>query len=708
MEGWIMSDIRTSTLGGIPFGINSGRPSNAGAGQPYFNGEANRLELYTQATGWQNIVQETPSVVSISGVAKESTTSTITVNGTNFAVGASVIVVGTNGVETNAQSTTLVSVVQLTAVLPVLNQAYEPYDIKVVNPSNLYGVLYEALTVDNSPVWSTASGSLGTYIEQSSMSVTIAATDAADASSSALVYSITSGSLPSGLSLNSSTGVISGTPANITSSTTYSFTANAYDGQNNVTRNFSITITDRAPTWVTTSPLSTFSNGSAYSATLSATQDDGSASISYSVFSGSIPTGLSLNSSTGVLSGTPTSSTNTTFTIRATDSISELYADRQFNLPNAGPAWSVTSSYGVPVSTSYSQQLSATDDSGTAPIYSIASGTLPSGLSVSSGGLVTGTSSSTGSFTVTFRATDANSNYTDKSITFTMNVVNAWANVANTSFYSTEAIGGIYNGSLWVGGGQQPTVNNPSWKAINLSTGEVTNKANCPVGRDEAMGHWVAGKFYIPGGYSNNSVQNTRFDVYDAATDTWSLLTALGTAPTYADLGTDGTNLYMVSQGQLFMQRYNVSAGTWTTLASLPSNWAAGYPPQRMNYHNGKFYLIAQNPNVNGGSYTIISYDIASNTWATNLANAGTRVSEFANYNFPSGTVNGKIYYFAHRTGSAMTSFYNISTNTWADMAVAQDYTAVGDSDGTSLYYWGGFAAGGTGNTFLKKYTPYP
>ena len=54
-----MADIRTSSLGGIPFGNTSGRPSNPSTGQPYFNGQVGRLELYT-STGWQNIVQETP------------------------------------------------------------------------------------------------------------------------------------------------------------------------------------------------------------------------------------------------------------------------------------------------------------------------------------------------------------------------------------------------------------------------------------------------------------------------------------------------------------------------------------------------------------------------------------------------------------------------------------------------------------------------
>ena len=417
MEGWIMSDIRTSALGGIPFGIDSGRPAGAQVGQPYFNGESARLELFTTSVGWQNIVQETPAVVNIVGFARESLPSTVTINGTNFAVGANVFFVGTNGIEIAATSASLVSVVEITAVVPALSPVYEPYDVKVVNPSNLYGVLYESLNVDATPAWTTGSGSLGTYIEQSAMSVQVSATDASDPSSSALVYSITSGSLPGGLTINSSTGVISGTPTNITSTTTYNFTANAFDGQHNVTRNFSITITDRAPTWVTASALPTFTRNVAYSTTLSATNDD--APVSYSLFSGSLPSGLTLNSSTGVISGTPSSSINTTFTIRATESGGN-FADRQFTIANVGPSWSSpTTLTNAFKGTAYSYQLSAPDDSASSPVYSLLSGSLVTGLALSSSGLISGTPTAIGASSFTVRATDDAGNIIDRTFSLT-------------------------------------------------------------------------------------------------------------------------------------------------------------------------------------------------------------------------------------------------------------------------------------------------
>jgi hypothetical protein len=224
--------------GGIPFGDTAGRPT-ATTGKLYSNGETARLELYTSGGSWQNIVQEVPGVSGVSGNYSESANSgTITIAGTNFASGAIVSATGTNGVEIQASSTTFNSLVELTAVFSGLSNTNEPYDIKVTNPSNLFGILTDALYVNASPVWTTAAGSLGTFYEGVSISVSAAATD-----DSTITYSLASGSsLPSGITLNSSTGAISGTLPDISTDTTYTFTINASDGVNTaVSRTFSIT-----------------------------------------------------------------------------------------------------------------------------------------------------------------------------------------------------------------------------------------------------------------------------------------------------------------------------------------------------------------------------------------------------------------------------------------------------------------------------------
>ena len=339
MEFYIMA-IKKSSGSGIPFGNNAGRPASPGYGQLYANGETARLELFTQASGWQNIVQETPGVSSILGTYLESAgTGTITISGTNFVSGAIASAIGTNGIEVIASSTTYNSLVQLTAVFTGLSNQYEPYNIKVTNPSNLFGLLPNALYVNANPVWTTAAGSLGTFAEQ--INATIYALSVSD--DSTITYSLTNGSsLPSGVTL-SSAGVISGTLPDISSNTTYTFTVNATDGLNpTISRTFSF-ISNAAPVWNTTAgSLGSYLNNTSISlSALSATDTD---TVTYTLASGSsLPSGITLNSSTGVISGTlPTVSSDTiyNFTINANDGVNVV--PRSFSITSV-----------IPVSTEY-------------------------------------------------------------------------------------------------------------------------------------------------------------------------------------------------------------------------------------------------------------------------------------------------------------------------------------------------------------------
>jgi len=86
------------------------------------------------------------------------------------------------------------------------------------------------------------------------------------------------------------------------------------------------------PVWTTTSPLDLATAGSAYSKTLEATDPD-TGLVTYSITSGSLPTGLSLDSSTGVISGTPSTGSET-FTVAAIDSAGNEN-ERDFDLPVA-------------------------------------------------------------------------------------------------------------------------------------------------------------------------------------------------------------------------------------------------------------------------------------------------------------------------------------------------------------------------------------
>ena len=249
------------------------------------------------------------------------------------------------------------------------------------------------------PVFTTGA-TLSSYSKNVSYSTTIIATDDSGVAPSLSVV----GTMPNGLSFNASTGSVSGTP---TTSTNQTFTIRATDANGSTTDN-TFTIPNNGPSWVTPAgALATFSKNSAYSTTLSAT-DDGT--ITYSLISGSLPVGVSLNSSSGVVSGTPTSSLSTSFTIRAQDDAGN-YVDRSFSIANTTPSWTTSGTLpAIGNGSAYSYQLVATDDD--TLTYSIVSGTFPTGITLSSSGLISGTASgitgSTGTLSMVFRVTDTN------------------------------------------------------------------------------------------------------------------------------------------------------------------------------------------------------------------------------------------------------------------------------------------------------------
>jgi len=124
-------------------------------------------------------------------------------------------------------------------------------------------------------------------------------------------WTVTSGSVPTGLSLSSG-GVLSGTPS---ATGSFTFQATATDtASSSGAKSFTVNVA--TPVVVSTSSLPAATTGTVYSQTMSAT--GGTGSYTWTRTSGTLPTGLTLNSS-GVLSGTPTASGTFTFTVTATD-----------------------------------------------------------------------------------------------------------------------------------------------------------------------------------------------------------------------------------------------------------------------------------------------------------------------------------------------------------------------------------------------------
>mgnify|MGYP005807243017 FL=1 len=144
--------------------------------------------------------------------------------------------------------------------------------------------------------------------------------------------------IPSGASLtigNDATLTNEGTVTNSGTLTNNGTINNSGTLPDNINGNGTV---NHAPT-ITTDSLPNGTEGTSYSQTLTAT---GTAPITWSVTSGSLPTGLTLNESTGLISGTPTSQGTSNFTVTASNnsgSDSEelsIIIDEQTDVPVTG------------------------------------------------------------------------------------------------------------------------------------------------------------------------------------------------------------------------------------------------------------------------------------------------------------------------------------------------------------------------------------
>ncbi|WP_296599920.1 putative Ig domain-containing protein [Phenylobacterium sp.] len=297
------------------------------------------------------------------------------------------------------------------------------------------------------------------------------------ASGGSAPYAFTvSGGVPTGLVVNSD-GTVSGTTCG--SNGSFSLSGSVRDATNATASISPSLIVNRAPAGgcsltFSLGALPSATLGQSYSTTITASGINGTAS--YSLNSGSLPTGLSLSSS-GVLSGTPTGAGSYTFTILAQDTAGDTGVSPAYTITVSAASISITTASlnALQVGAAFSQTLSATG--GTAPYsFAVTSGSLPGGLSLAGGGGLSGTPTTAGAYSFTVTVTDANSSTANRAYSGSV----AAALSISTTSVATPVVGVAYSQAISATGGTAPVTFAvsagalPAGLALNGTSGAIT------------------------------------------------------------------------------------------------------------------------------------------------------------------------------------------------------------------------------------------
>ena len=504
------------------------------------------------------------------------------------------------------------------------------------------------------------------------VSLQIQASDSA--SGQTLTYSATG--LPAGLSINSSSGLISGTP---TTAGTSSVTVTATDTTGaSGSASFTWTVNPAPNTVSVTSPGNQTSTvGTAVSLQIQASDSASGQTLTYSATG--LPAGLSINSSSGLISGTPTTAGTSSVTVTATDTTGASgSASFTWTVNPAPNTVSVTSpgNQTSTVGTAVSLQIQASDSASGQTLTYSATG-LPAGLSInSSSGLISGTPTTAGTSSVTVTATDTTGASGSASFTWTINpaqpptaVNQSYNAVGNT----TLAVGTTVTGPAATVSASDGLLNGDSG---NASCGTLTVTGNTTPAHGTVTVN-PAGTFtYLPtAGFTG--------------TDTFQYTITCGTSGTTASATvtiTVGTVVWYVDDSQ-------AAAGTgesnapFNTLAA--ANSAVGA--------NSIVFLYQGNATYTGGltmksgddlwgqphGLTVGSYDLVapggSNPTITNTSSGGDGIDLASNADVENVTVSGASGNGI--SGSGVTGTVTIANSTFTTAGV--NNAIITDTSGT-------------------------
>jgi hypothetical protein len=383
-------------------------------------------------------------------------------------------------------------------------------------------------------------------------------------------WAVTTGALPSGLAIDATTGVISGKPDTAGSTT---FTVTVSDGSSpKLTAQKQFTIVIQSPVAILTqqSGIPAGVTGKNYSVTMKAI--GGTTPYTWSLTKGVSELtnlGLTLDGTTGVLSGTPTGitpvGTPITFSVSVSDATGSTAVVNDLTLTVVDPLQITTQTF--PDATKgavYSQAV--TGSGGVKPYtWAVSSGSLPTGLSLNTTtGAISGTPAATGTSQFAITLTDSNNGTITKSLSITVSDSTASGAIQFLDNSGTQLANSSYNfGSVLRGtfSNVQVLLSNSSSQDLTITAGSYSSSAfsgTLPVNT------------VIPAGQSKSVTINFAPTTVGIVTATLSVKDSNGATST---LNLSGTGVSaLVTSSNSTVTSYGTVPSSSPLLANMPSD----------------------------------------------------------------------------------------------------------------------------------------
>jgi hypothetical protein len=248
-----------------------------------------------------------------------------------------------------------------------------------------------------------------------------------------------------------------------------------------------------------------------------------------SISNGLLPSGLTLDLATGIISGTPLSSGSFSFTVQVTDSATTAATTSQALTIRIGAPLVISSAslFDGVIGVAYSENLSSTGGLGNTT-WSVVSGSLPPGINISSAGVLSGTPTAvnTAGTPVTIQVQDSSSPVQTKTISGNIHIAPVLSISTPTGPLPDAIVGQPYNFTFQSSGGLTPI----TWSVTGgtLPTGLTLSTSGTISGTPTAGGSF---SFTIAAGDGSSPAQTITINVSVRSATPLVISTAGGALP---------------------------------------------------------------------------------------------------------------------------------------------------------------------------------